>query len=673
MSVLQMQRFSICAMKKDRKAILEELQSLGILEVDTSVIEGEVLEKMDTLSQKQLFERTSALADQALNVLAEYEPEKTSMLSSLEGKALIEKQDYQKMVDNKEALLQSANEVMALGKEIAESKAAIMRLETQIETLTPWLNLDVPISYSGTRKTAVIIGSVGKAVTLEEIYTEIAGHVGELEAMDIQIISENSAQTCIAATCLKQDAQVLEDALRTLGFSRPTQTSNLIPAEQRAQLQKEIAALMMAIEETEGKIRAKANDREELKWFSDYYRVRAQKYEVLGTIPQSKRTFLISGYVPAKVSQELQNRMEEKYDLNVDIEEVPKDEEIPILLQNGKLSGSVEGVLESYGLPTRYEIDPSRVMIFFYVFFFGLMLSDAGYGLVMFLACAVLLKKYPRMSEGMSKSLRMFMYCGLSTVAWGILFGGYFGDAIQIAAKVFFDYELTINPVWFAPLDDPMRLLIYSMVFGLTHLFVGLGIKGYMYLKDKHYLDFFCDVVLWFAFLIGLVMILLPSQMFASMSQMNIVFSPAVNTLAKVLALGGMIGLLLMSGRSSKNPVLRLALGAYDLYNVTGWLSDVLSYSRLLALGLATGVIASVMNQMGSMAGNGIFGAIVFILVFVVGHIFNMAINILGAYVHTNRLQYVEFFGKFYEGGGRKFAPFKAITNYVDVKEEKKI
>lgn len=125
-----------------------------------------------------------------------------------------------------------------------------------------------------------------------------------------------------------------------------------------------------------------------------------------------------------------------------------------------------------------------------------------------------------------------------------------------------------------------------------------------------------------------------------------------------------------MSGRANKNPGLRLALGLYDVYNVTGWLSDVLSYSRLLALGLATGVIASVINQMGSMAGDGIFGAIVFLAVFVFGHAFNMAINVLGAYVHTNRLQFVEFFGKFYEGGGKPFNPFKSSTKYVDVKEE---
>ena len=151
---------------------------------------------------------------------------------------------------------------------------------------------------------------------------------------------------------------------------------------------------------------------------------------------------------------------------------------------------------------------------------------------------------------------------------------------------------------------------------------------------------------------------------------MTIVFPPALQTLSKGLAIIGAVGILLMSGRSSKNPGLRIALGAYDLYNITGWLSDVLSYSRLLALGLATGVIASVVNQMGSMAGDGIFGAIVFIIVFIIGHVFNLAINLLGAYVHTNRLQYVEFFGKFYEGGGREFHPLRADTKYVDIKEE---
>ena len=218
----------------------------------------------------------------------------------------------------------------------------------------------------------------------------------------------------------------------------------------------------------------------------------------------------------------------------------------------------------------------------------------------------------------------------------GILFGGYFGDAINVISRVFFGHEVGIKPLWFAPLMLMKICWVFSMLFGVIHLFTGnSGNEGDTRLRDKTYWTFCVTFGRGMRFSSGLLITLDPSELFASIAQMTIVFPPFVNTLGKVLAIVGAVGIVLMSGRSNKNFALRLALGAYDLYNVSGWLSDVLSYSRLLALGLATGVIASVINQMGSMAGKSVLGAILFIVVFIFGHIFNLAINLLGAYVHT--------------------------------------
>ena len=671
MAVLQMQRISICALKKDRKAILEKIQSMGIMEMSQVAEDEDGFEKMDTISARQSFEKKASLSESALDILDAYAPEKKSMFASLEGKKLVESDQFAKITAKKEEILEKAERIVACNKEIAEHKAESAKLENQIEALVPWLSLDVPMNCKGTGKTAMLLGTMPGETTLESVYEQIQTGEAQTDAVDVEIINSDQDATYLAVLCLKADAGAVEEALRAAGFAKPSQTVHAVPAKETAELKTKIEQLNKKIEEIEEEIKGCAKFREELKVIGDYYRMRAKKYEILGTLPQSQRTFVISGYIPKKAAGAVEKAIGEHYDCVIDIDELKEDEEPPTVLQNNAFSSSVEGVLEAYGLPQKGEFDPTTIMSFFYVFFFGMMLSDAAYGAIVAIACFVVLKKYPRMSASMHKSIKLFMFCGLSTIVWGILFSGYFGDAVDVIGRTFFGVEVSVPPLWFAPLNDPMKLLIYSMAFGLVHLFVGLGIKGYMQIKDKQYLDFFCDVVLWFIFLIGLIMMLIPSDIFASIAQVKIVFPPVLNTLAKALSIIGAVGLLLMSGRSSKNPVLRLALGAYDIYNITGWLSDVLSYSRLLALGLATGVIASVVNQMGSMLGGGIVGAIGFAIIFVIGHAMNLSINLLGAYVHTNRLQFVEFFGKFYEGGGRPFEPFETDTKYVDIKEER--
>lgn len=670
MAVLQMQKINICAGKKDRKAILEKLQSSGVMEIQKMDDDDSGFQKMDTMSMRQIFEKNALTADQALEILQEYVPEKKSMLSGLAGKALKEAKDFRRMEGNQENILQDARQVLAYQKKIVEDKAGILKLESQIESLKPWIHLDVPMRFSGTRKSTALIGAITGTVTLEQIYQVIAEKVPELEAFDIQIVGADKDQTCIAAICLKKDATSLEEALRAMGFAKPSQSVDKVPSEQEKLWKEQMKQYENDIVSTEKELKGYEGRREEFRMLSDYYRVRAQKYDVLGGILQSNKTFFVTGYVPSKDVEALEKKMTTEFDMVFERAKMEEEEEPPVLLSNNTIASSAEGVTASFGLPAKGEMDPTSVMSICYIFLFGLMLSDAAYGLIVFLACFIALKKFPRMDAGLQKSVRLFMYCGLSTLFWGIMFGGYFGDVINIVSGTFFGKEVSIPAVWFVPLDDPMRMLVFSMLFGVIHLYLGLGLKGYMLIKDKKYLDFVCDVVFWYLMLTGLIFILLPTDLFGSIAQTTFIFPPFVNMLAKTSAIGGAIGILLMSGRSSKNPALRIALGAYDLYNITGWLSDVLSYSRLLALGLATGVIASVVNQMGSMVGNSFFGVIVFILVFIVGHVFNLGINLLGAYVHTCRLQYVEFFGKFYEGGGRMFEPFRQNTKYVDFKED---
>ena len=368
------------------------------------------------------------------------------------------------------------------------------------------------------------------------------------------------------------------------------------------------------------------------------------------------RTFMLEGWVPVPRIDAVEELIK-KYECCSAYEEPDEDENVPVLTENGSLSEPFEAITDMYSKPAYRGIDPTALFSFFYAMFFGIMLSDAGYGIVIAAACFIVLKKYDL--EGMTRRMiKMFFYCGLSTVFWGALFGGWFGDFIQVAARVMFNKEITVPALWFNPIDDPTRLLIWSLVFGVIHLFLGMGIKAYMLIKRGHFWDAVFDVFSWYMVIAGAAMWLAGGAV-----------SEALVKPGMYIAIAGALILLLTGGRNNKG-IGKITGGLSALYDITSYVSDILSYSRLLALGLATGVIATVVNTMGSLLGGGVAGTIVLLIVFVIGHTFNLAINALGAFVHSSRLQYIEFFGKFYEDGGDEFEPLRKNTKYVRIEND---
>ena len=403
--------------------------------------------------------------------------------------------------------------------------------------------------------------------------------------------------------------------------------------------------------------------------------MKAERYSQLDNIAYSPHTFVMTGYIPEKDSEKLKSILFERYGAEVELEDA-EGEDVPVVLKNNSFVAPAEGVVLSYSAPSRFELDPTAVMAFFYYIFFGMMFSDAGYGLVMSLACGLALLKFKNMEPGLKRSIKMFFFCGLSTTFWGLMFGSFFGDAVTVIFNTFVGHAPPnipgiTTPIWFNPTTGtgPTTLLMFSFLFGIIHLFAGLTLQAVNYIKQGKFIYAVYDDLSWILVVTGAVLALLSTDMLSGMLG-GFMLDPVFLTIGGIMAGIGAVLILIFSGRESKNPLKRLLKGAYNLYGATSYLSDILSYSRLLALGLATGVVAGVFNQLGSMMGNSPVGIILFIVVFVIGHLLNIGINALGAYVHTNRLQFVEFFGKFYTGGGREFKPYAVNTKHYNIKED---
>ncbi|MDO4459862.1 MAG: V-type ATP synthase subunit I [Clostridia bacterium] len=674
MAVLPMKRISIYGLKKDRKQILELVQRMGAIEVKSEKLPKDkesVFTQMDTSQAKSTFETSIRNLTNAVEILDSVVKPSGGLLASLNGKDAISVDDYYETAKDAVNVTKTAARINALKKSIDDNKADIIRHQTAIEALKPWVALDISMRVKGTASTSVFIGTLPDDYTEEKLKGELAKALPDVNAVDCEVISHSTQQSCIFVICHAKFGEKVEAALRNMGLSYPAQPSKQSPSERIKILEGKIRKCEEKIAKDTKEIEALAPERQKLLYSIDYFTMRTDKYEVLGGLWQSAHVFIITGYIPAEDSERIKAGLESKFNCFAELDDVSEKDTPPVKLKNNKFSAPVESVIESYSLPGKGEMDPTSITSIFYYVLFGMMLSDAAYGLIMFLGCAFILLKFKNLEEGMKKFLTMFFYCGISTTFWGFMFGSFFGDAIDVVAKTFFHYSgPQLTPcLWFAPMEKPMQLLMFSFLLGIIHLFAGLACSAYQSIRAKKYLDAVYDVLLWYLLIGGLLLLLLAMPMFAEMTQLSFTLPSVFAKIGGIMAGIGAVGIVLTGGRESKSPVKRLLKGLYALYGVSSWLSDILSYSRLLALGLATGVIAQVFNQMGSMLGGNVVGAIVFILVFLIGQTLNIGINALGAYVHCNRLQFVEFFGKFYSGGGEKFSPFEARTKYFKIKD----
>lgn len=650
--ILKMQKLTLIGFLADKEALLRDMMKKKCVQIEDpeNIRDYESISEMTVAGVSQTYELEQDLAKftSAIRAVSPYE-EKGGLFAKKE------QADFSVMLDQKlyETAVLLRDEINGIVKQIAEQKNASSRAQLQITALEPWKNLDLDLSVTQTRSTALMYLTAAADVNLEELEKDL------LEASPlcyIHKVSSSSEMSCLLVLYHKDAQDAVMEVIKGFNTNRPDFAScKGTAAENISLLKSQIETSTQEIERLTEQLKAAAESAQLLKTGSDMISVQIDDQKVRENIFQTQSVFALTGWIAEEDADKVKKLLD-RYSCYYTLEQPAEGDDPPVKLKNNKFVQPYELITEMYSLPTPDGIDPTPMLTPFFILFFGMMLADAGYGLLIFLLCFIGLKKF-KPDEGFLKSaMQIGTSCGLSTMFWGVMYGGYFGNLIPQVAESWFGKTITI-PAVFDMLNDPMSIMILSFLLGAVHLFTGMGIKIYMLAKRGHLMDGLMDVGLWYLILVGLPMMVLP----------------AVANVGKILAIVGAVGLILTQGRHEKNILMKPIKGVMSLYDITGYLSDVLSYSRVLALGLAGGIIANVFNLLGTMPGFNLIGVIAFLLIFVIGHVFNLAISGLGAYVHTSRLQYVEFFGKFYEAGGKPFRPFQANTKYtlISDKEDK--
>eukprot|EP00828_Plagiopyla_frontata_P021715 TRINITY_DN2829_c0_g1_i14.p1 TRINITY_DN2829_c0_g1~~TRINITY_DN2829_c0_g1_i14.p1 ORF type:complete len:633 (+),score=85.96 TRINITY_DN2829_c0_g1_i14:1212-3110(+) len=537
---------------------------------------------------------------------------------------------YDKVKEKEEALAKLDNEKT--------------KLQTVVASLTPYEEFDASLgSLKELKETSYFLGSITNQ------YEEKL--ISDLNDCYVEIISKTNQDTYFIALCNKGDKESVEEALRGFGFT-PFKTDE---------------------EDTPLKLIHEYNDRigliesekfiikEDLAGFEESMKKLQLTYEYFNSIVQRKivssnflktdSTTLIQGWVPVKYNDKLtgiaNSILGEDYYLNFENVKEEEIEEVPIALENNDLNSSFQSVTEMYALPRYDFIDPTPYVTPFYLVFFGMMVADMGYGLLMLIG-TILALKFFNFDDGTKKMIKFFHYLSYPTIAFGAVYGAFFGDLLPNLPKLI---DTT---------NDVMTILALSVVFGAIQIVFGLVIKAVVLIKMGKPLDAFMDAGSWLITLFSL------GIMAAGMFTGN-------GTLASVGKYGSIIGALFIvftQGRMMSSTGGRIGQGLYELYGITSYVGDLVSYTRLMAIGLSGGSIAGAVNLIMKMIPGPIGVFVLGPVIFIIFQTVNLALSLLSGYVHTLRLTYVEYFGKFYDGGGRAFKPFESKNEYINLRRD---
>lgn len=664
MAIVKMKRLRLLALRPEREKLLHALQSLGCVEIrepaiDLSDPQWEGLAKPESAGLETAREQ-SLLLSGALDVLRRYAPSKDGLFARRPEVTEGELFDESAYAEG----LAAARQVMEAEQALAAKTAEKAKLQTQRASLAPWTSLDVPLEEEGTATVPVHFCSA----PLKTDFAAMEAAVGQATEL-AQLIRAGSDRELqyFLLICHHSALSQCNEAMRPFGASRVTLRGwTGTAAENSAKLDNRIAALEREEEQCRDGIASLGEKRDMLRRCVDRASQEISREENKARLIDTDAAFILDGWLPAENEGQLEKVLG-GFQCAWEIAEPTRDEypEVPIKLKNNPVTAPFNAITEMYAMPAYDSVDPNPLMAPFFILFFGFMMNDIAYGLLMVLGTAFFLSKAkPR--GGMKNMMVMFFMCGISSMFWGCLTGGFFGDFLpklfELTGASVPGYYEAGSFVWFwkplfTPINDIILVMIGSMILGVIQVFTGMAVSVEEKFRHGNALDAITQEIAWWCILIGAAIAIAGSA---------VAGAPAIlGTVGLAVLVLGLVLLLVGNLIRAKGLGGIIGFGG-DIYNgVSGYFGDILSYLRLMALMMAGSIIASVFNTLGS-----VFGLIPFIIVAIIGNALNLVLNLLGCYVHTMRLQCLEFFGRFYQDGGKAFRPLAVETKYVDILKE---